>query len=482
MKSRKTSSAVKPSLDSVVEALSLKINKVFRLEDYLFKEQLDFVRDPSAFKVGVTSRRAGKTVSCAADLVYTALETEDVVCLYVTLARTVAKRNIWPEIKRINRKFKLGLELNESDLSATTPNGSVIYLSGASDKTEIEKFRGLAIKKVYLDECQSFASYIQELIDEVLAPALMDYAGSLILIGTPGPVPSGYFWESAEHPVKSKGFSQHRWSFFNNPHIQIKSGRTHQEMLDRELKRSGLAIDAPKIRREWFGEWVLDRNSLVFQYDGSKCHFERLDAGDYEFILGVDVGFNDADALALIAWSPDTRNTYLLEEHITKKQGVTELAEQIRALQSKYSISKIVIDTGGLGNKISEEMSRRFGIALEPADKTRKAEYIELLNDDLRTGRFKAKRDGRFAQDCMKVEWDFDKSRPDRKVVSDRFHSDICDAALYAFRASLAYTHTATRKPPKYGSKEWADETAERLEEEALEHFLKQEELEKDPF
>ena len=56
-------------------------------------------------------------------------------------------------------------------------------------------------------------------------------------------------------------------------------------------------------------------------------------------------------------------------------------------------IYKIVIDQGGLGLKIAEEMRRRHGVPVEPADKKLKAENVGVLNDELRMGRFKAKAD-----------------------------------------------------------------------------------------
>jgi len=471
----------KPSLEKVVSELQKRQIKPFKVEEFLFKQQLDFVLDPARFKTAVTTRRSGKTVSCSADLTWTALENDEVVCVYVTLTRGVAKRNIWPEFKKLNRKFKLGAEFNESDLSIQFPNGSIVYLSGAADKADIEKFRGLSIKKVYLDECQSFPIYIQELIDEVLAPALMDHAGSLILIGTPGPVPAGYFYDCSQNAT----WSHHFWSFFDNNHFPaLKKGYTHHEILKEELERTGLSVDHPKIQREWFGKWVLDRNSLVYHYSPDKCDYSgTLPAHDYIFILGIDIGFHDADALAVLAYSEETRSTFLVEEIVTTRQGITELADQIKLLQSKFNIEKMVMDTGGLGKKISEELSSRYQITVEPADKTRKVEFIELMNDDLRTGRFKARKTSQFASDCMKVEWDFEKSTPDKRRISDRFHSDICDAVLYAWRASYSYMHEPKPKKPKWGTKEWADQEAERLEEEALEHFTRLEEEEhKDPW
>jgi hypothetical protein len=142
----------------------------------------------------------------------------------------------------------------------------------------------------------------------------------------------------------------------------------------------------------------------------------------------------------------------------------------------QYDITKIVVDTGGLGKKISEELTRRYRIAVQPAEKIRKIEYIELMNDCLRTGKLKASRNSVFAMDCMRVEWDLDRSTPDKKVISRRFHSDICEAVLYAWRESYSYSHVPDKVKPVYGSKEWELEETARLEAEAEEFFKNQEE------
>lgn len=468
-----------PKLNEVLAELEKRKKLPFQLQNYLFDKQLDFVNDPFPFKIAVTTRRSGKTVSCAADLMYTANENKDVVCLYITLSRSNAKRIVWPELKRIDRQFKLGCEFNEGDLCVRFTNGSMIYCSGANDRSEIEKFRGLAIKRVYIDECQSFPAYIEELIDDVIAPALMDYSGTLCLIGTPGPIPSGYFYDCS----RSAAWKQYNWSFFDNPFIPAKSGKTHKEILDRELKRRGVTLDNPSIQREWFGKWVLDSDSLVYKYDGGKSGYDVLPSNKWNYILGVDLGFNDADALAVLAWSESSTSTYLVEEQVTRHQGITELVEQINTIRLKYDVSKIVVDTGGLGKKIAEELSKRYLIHVQPAEKVRKVEFIELMNDDLRTGKLRAKADSDFALDCMRVEWDMDKSTPDKKVISKRYHSDICEAVLYAWRESYSYTHAPVKPKATYGSPEWAKEQTTQMEEEAQAFFEEQERLKnEDPF
>jgi hypothetical protein len=434
----------------------------FRIEQYLFDKQLKFVQDPAPFKVAVTTRRAGKTISCVADLTSTALANEGCIVLYVTLSRKNAKRLVWPEFKKLNRIYQLGAEVNESDLTLTYPNGSVAYILGAADRTSIEDFRGLAIKKAYLDESQSFPSYIEQLIDDVLGPALMDYDGQLILIGTPGPIPNGYFFDLS----RNSNWSHHHWSFFDNPKLPfLKKGLSHQDMLARELKRRGVKATDPSIQREWFGKWVVDESSLVFHYNKDKNDYGQLptDGHSWTYLLGVDLGFEDSDALAVLAYTDSDPNIYLVEERIDKHQDLTRLFSQVAELNDKYKFDKIVVDTGGLGKKIAEEMAKRWGQAVVAADKARKAEKIELFNDALRTGRFKAKSGSRFAHDSAKVEWDHDKSTPERLVISDRFHSDICDAVVYAYTESYHYTYEAPNKEPEFGTKAWSDREAEDM-------------------
>lgn len=449
----------------------------FQLNQFLFDKQIEFVTDKRPFKVAVCSRRAGKTIACAADLIYTSLLTPEIVCLYITLARTNAEKIVWPELKKINERFKMKAKFDEVKLSMTFPNGSVIYCSGAKDSSEIEKFRGLALKKVYVDECQSFRSHLKELIDDVLVPALMDYDGSLILIGTPGPVPAGYFAEISGASQKSKAYvadedpdeeefnwARFHWTFFDNPHIARKSKKTHEQVLRRALKMRGVPITDPSIQREFFGKWVMDSSSLWIKYNASLNHFDKLEPNrHWNYILGIDLGFNDADALAVLAWGEHTDKIYLVEETVVAKQDLTDLVDAIKHVQSRYDISKMVIDEGGLGKKMAEELRRRHSIPVHAADKARKQENVAFLNDALRTGRFMAKHDSRFAQDTLLVEIDWDKSTPDRIRVSDKYHSDIIDAVLYAFRESHAYAYEPPDLAATPGTPEWYKEEEERM-------------------
>src|SRR6202453_3491920 len=185
----------------------------FVLSEHCFPEQLAFILEEESYATAVCSRRAGKTVACAADLVDTTQRRPGTISLYITLSRASAKRIIWPEILELNRRYQLGGLTNIADLSMTFPNGSVIYLSGAKDKSEIEKFRGLPLALCYIDEAQAFGSFIEELIDHVISKALYDYNGRLRVIGPPPPIPVGYFHKICH----SSEWSHHQWNMLVNP-------------------------------------------------------------------------------------------------------------------------------------------------------------------------------------------------------------------------------------------------------------------------
>jgi len=413
----------------------------FSITDFCFDKQLAFVQDPAKFKTAVCSRRAGKSHACIADMYHTAKSFPAINVVYITLNRRSAKRIIWRELTTLISQYEINADgspncqINNTELSITLNNKSTIFLAGADDEGEIDKFRGLAIKKVYIDEAQSFRSYIKELVNDVLVPALYDYDGSLILIGTPGPVPNGYFYDASNNP----SWAHHHWTVYDNPWISRKSGKPVSEIIATANARRGINESHPTHLRENLGIWVKDPNSLVFAFDPALNTFDSLtqtQLDDMQFIFGIDIGWKDADAIAVIGYNFTEKVVYLVEELITSKQTISDLVNQIKALQSKYKPIKMVMDAGALGKKIQEEILQRYGLFIEAAEKQRKLEFIELMNDDLRTRRLKVFSGSRFAEDAWRVEWDRDGSK---QKVSDRFHTDIGDALLYGWRESRHY-------------------------------------------
>lgn len=438
-----------------------------------FLQQNAFIEDPSKFILASCSRRAGKTTALAYRFAKTMDKNPNSQCLYLALTRESAKEILWNALIELNLQHKLGWQFRESNLEVKAPNGASLILYGADQTNFINRLRGRKYPGIAIDEAQSFGPHLEGLINDVLVPAMVDYEDAwLALTGTPGPVPLGYFYEAAANG--KYGYSVHTWTLRENPTL-----KNVDRFLAELMERQAWDNNHPTYLREYCGRWVLDVQALWIQYKEAKNDYDQLPPAKWTYILGIDLGYKDADALAVLAWSETDANTYLVEEIITPQQGITELVEQVNVLIKKYDIVKIVCDQGGLGLKIAEEMRRRHQIPVVGAEKQRKQEAVKFLNDTLNQGRFKAKADSQFAQDSYLVQIDYDKTTPDRIVVKKNFHSDIIDAVIYAFRESPAFTYQKPIKKPKHGSPEWADEEVSEMERAAEEYFKNLEDAEK---
>ncbi len=475
--------------DLVFKELISRGRSKFRLEDYLFDKQLAFIQDSCPFKVANCSRRAGKSTGVAADLVMTALMFPECTALYITGTRADAKKIIWAEVLKFNRTYSLGGKPNVSELSVAFSNGSIVRLAGAKDEAEVEKIRGQLppVKKAYIDEAQNIRDRVLvKLIDDVLEAALLDYSGSMALLGTPRPVQAGYFYRISHNlddnykPLKSSVWSVHHWTFFDNPHIARKAKTTHQALLERVLTRRGVTVSNPSIQREFFGKWENDADSLVVRYNAALNNYDDVPNLTH-YVLGVDIGHDDADAIAVIGWNESSPKCYLVEEYLKRGQGITELADAIEKFVRIFNPVKVVIDTGGLGKKIAEELRRRRALPLVAAEKTRKFEFIELMNDALRTGNLMAKVTSQFAEDSSLLEWDKD-AKLDKPKVKDTFHSDIIDAVLYAYREAMHWLYRPEVLKAPFKSPEYFAQLEAEMEEAARNSMTKKEENELEGF
>ena len=447
----------------------------FLFDEFCFEKQVDFFRGSgSRFRNAVCSRRAGKTVGIAADMIDAALENNEANLLYITITQQQARAIIWSDLIKIVEEYELECKMDNVRLTITFPNKSKVYIAGAKDRTEIEKFRGWKLLKCYIDESQSFRSYLKESINDIIIPALRDKRGQLYLTGTPGPVKAGIFYEYSQ----SKNWKAHHWTAFDNPYMHNLPKLDLEEILREETIRRGIDEADPSYIRESFAKWVEDKDALVFKFSKAKNIYTELPTqGDWNYIIGIDIGYNDSDAIAVIGYNTYYKKVYLVDEHVKNKQNISQLVEVINEYKDLYKPIRMVMDAGALGKKIQEELRMRHGLNIEAAEKTRKVEFIELLNDDLRTEKFKAFKNSIFEEDCMLVQWDKDSKirNPERPKISDTYHSDICDAVLYAWRECRHYLSEKPLEKPRDGTNAYMEELEAKEAREC-------EERKKDPY
>jgi hypothetical protein len=450
-------------------------NHYLKSADAIFERQnpvqKSFLRDKCRKKGLLAPRRTGKSWAICAKLFIQCLTVPYSNCVYATLTKGAARGILWALMHRYNDEFGLGIKFNNTNLTATFANKSHIALVGAENHGEIDKLRGQGYDIVCIDECKSFpADVLEEFIDEVIVPALLDRGGELILAGTPGAILQGPFYDvtcgrlGVTHKrfgakwEKGKRFeySVHKWKLSDNTSLpDLEKDAT-------EWKDSkGLADDDPRWIREYLGEWIASDDALVYKYnkygDGRNDFIPRgvknygLQEEGYEYILGIDIGFDDPTAFVVIACKPTDRNLYVLHGEKTSHLTVPEIADKIIELQNAYGgFAAIVCDFGGLGKTVWETIMAQYGIPLIPAKKSEKLDYIELLNSDFLGGFVKIKDGTPLATELKTLQFDHTGIKEHPSCPNH-----LCDALLYVWRYSYHTYRESATKEPTFGTREY---------------------------
>jgi hypothetical protein len=252
---------------------------------------------------------------------------------------------------------------------------------------------------VVIDEASKFRPAVLDyLIEAVIEPALMDKSGALIMTGTPTTNASGTFYKATSDGIP--GWRQFFWIAEQNPHMAAQWAAA----VAKKRKENPRIDENAEFRREYFGEWVLDSSDLVYQVDEALNVVDIAppieDGGWAGFVIGCDIGWQDATAMSVLGWRRGKPDIWVLESHKARRLLPDKIAERLRDLQSRYPNAPIVVDTGhaskaqtesmggGLGQRtVAQELGYRYGIATFPTEKADKPTWIKTYNADLVAGR-----------------------------------------------------------------------------------------------
>lgn len=440
-----------------LSAVVSELEKRLGLFADLFPQQWRLVADPSRKKAALCGRRAGKTRACAAYLVETAKRYPRTISVYIALTRLSAKRIIWSMMHELDHKYGLKLQYQITELTIRLPNRSEIWVCGCDDEQQMERLRGNAYKLVIIDEAASFGPHLRPLIEEVLEPAMIETDGTLVLIGTPSVQCWGMFHEATTSP--SSMWSSHHWTVLDNPHIP-----NAKEWLETRMKENQWDAGHPIYRREWLGQWNRDKTGLVVKYNADNIipSSQLPKLSTMTNVLGVDLGYNDNTAFQVCSSDPSLPRCYLHAGYKTPRMDVTAVAEKIRWYLDTMPIYRVVVDHGGIGKMLCEELKLRFNLPIHEAKKTDKLGAIELLNGDLYSKRVVV-----VEGEPVLREWDvlmWDKDKPGRE--DGRFENDLSDASLYSYREAVHWSYLAPKRKPAPGTQEYWDAIEGEIEEE----------------
>ncbi len=438
-----------------------------RVRAWRFPAQQAFADDPARRKLARKGRRAGGSENLATILLEKADIFKGSVVPYVTLTKGTARRILWPKLKRLDRTLGLGLRFNETELRATLPNESAVWLTGADKANEIEKIRGgdQGHPLIAIDEVQAFGPFLRDLVEDVSDAAVAEFDGQILMCGTPNASCAGYFFDADNSANGVSGWSSHHWTLLDNPFFRAGAG---QAFLDQKLKERGWTEETPAFRREYLGLWHRSDEDLCYGgfLETRNCYGGDLPVGiDWYHVMGIDVGFDDSFALKTWAYSAMHPKAYERDFFSARGMTVTQMANVVNEVRARAHLRRkltaIVVDQGGLGKAIAEDWRQHHNIPCEPAKKSEKRSYIQMMSGDFRMDLIKVLRSDRpYINQLSQLQWAEDGVHED-----PRMPNDDCDGGLYGWRKARNWMYRAPAKVPEPGTPEAIEAESARMRE-----------------
>jgi hypothetical protein len=455
--------------DAILAKLRARFERKPIPETYGFEEQITYVRSPAKRKAAFTPRRSGKSNSFALELLEDAFVFPRRKQLYIGLSKDSAENAIWRDclesiLMQVLKpeQYHYGTVKRRLELW----NGSVIQLAGMdSSPQDMKRILGGKYHRAIVDECQDYTQDLESLVEGCLWPAVKDWSnkggGFLELGGVPGTQMGEHYWyrvtkqKSDGSPAADRmpGWDVHSWTMADNPYMRLEF---QQELERRSRERGPAHAQDPIFRREWLGQWVLDETDVVYKFSAnantigasSQTALSLLSGRGWTYIMGLDLGWEDATAFVVCAYRRDDPHFYVVESKKVSHTTISLIGAEIVGYRSRYPIETIFVDSGsGTGKLVAKTLAGEFTLPVQPAEKREKETAIARMNSDFLAGKV-------LAIDSLNrelaAEWSalvVDRRARSKGIFleSERHQNHLADAALYAHRHSV---HQFQREKP----------------------------------
>ncbi len=461
-------------LEAVEAKAKTDASVIPNLVDEKFQVQKQFIEDGAQLIAALCTRRAAKSFSAAKRLVRAMYKHPGCSCLFIALTRESAKKILWKDVlKVINRRWKLGATFNETELSMRLPNGSILYLLGVdTSEDEKEKLLGQKYAEVCIDESASYTIDLHALVYGILKPGVADYRGTICLVGTPGNLKKGLFFDLTEgqdprNPGRwtKQGWSCHRWSTLDNPYM---ADNWKEEIAQLIADNPGIE-ETPLFQQNYWGVWVIDDSKLVYRYmpvrndfNGELPVYER---GEWHYVLAIDLGFTDACSFTICAYHDHDRTLYVVLSYKKAGLDITATSEHADSLKAKFPIEQTVID--GANKQAVEELNNRKGLMADTADKTGKADFIDIMNAEFIQGRVKLSPDTQPLKDeYAGLIWDPRQLLKGKRVEHPGCQNHCTDGGLYGWRFCWQYLAELLKPKPQRNTAAYFEEQQRAAQQE----------------
>ena len=411
---------------SILAALNAGYVPPWSPRDLLHDGELALFIEEARNVVVVAGRRWGKSHTAVARGIDECRKADGVAVCYIAASRPSVKKMAWRTLKDLNRVHRFGGLANESELSMTFPNGSTFYLLGVDTEALADKVRGIQkLALCVVDECQRYKpDLLNYLLRDCVRPALRDVRGRLWVMGTPNPLGKvGALWERWE----SGRFAKHGGTIYDN--TKLGTREQTEAIIAEDLAAEGQTKESSWFRREYLAIWEADHEAQVYQFSDEANVYDELPDNLTHFYAAGDIGVKGSDAVIVCGWADDDPTLYLVYEFIKAGQTDDDLGLVLAGPVMDYDPVQIDLDGGGGGLKTVRTLQARYpGLPILEAVKPPINQQVAALNDRLRNGRLKVRRDSRFRREVRQSAW---VNGVVNGKIEEHGHSDVVPAARY---------------------------------------------------
>lgn len=415
-----------------------------RFRSILGPEQLGVVDDEAAKTAVCGGRRCGKTTTFIGASLKAFEERPRAGVVYFAPSDEQGVNIIWEEIREHNATYDLGLKERWSE-KWWIRGGRKIEVIGFNKRADVERARGRKFDLLWIDEAQLGPDWFAKKMEAAAFPTIIDYRGRIVLSGTPSEVADGLFFD-AFHATDGSWSNRHTWNASRNPFF-LRQGR---DALAEARQRLNLTEQSIIYRREWLAEWIVDPDALVYFIPDAAVRVSPAPTY-FAHVLGLDLGWKDHDAIAAVGVEPLRQWSHLRHVETKGQQTNHQLFRRLMDLAPHFpgangAAPTVVYDPAGHATRKTIETFRADAPKLNwvQAEKARKVEFIQLLNDDLRSGQTFVEPNSLMLKEAKRLRW----KRPG-KLAEDADHSDPGDAWLYSWRHARDMLRELPKKEPK---------------------------------
>lgn len=436
-------------------------------ENFLFDKQIAFVEDPNRTKALLTSRRAGKTTVLGYCLLDAILRNPGMNVPFISFTRESGKLIIVPIISELCEKLGITYKVHQAlgDISFPATKNKIL-VRGLDNSAQTNKLRGNKFPFVAIDECQNLGADLKEFIEEVIEPCLLDTGGTVVLAGTPGEVQAGPFYEITTGRIP--GWSIHEWTLLDNPYLLKDNPHfsNAHDVLEDVKKKKGWTDETPSFIREYLGKWTQEYDYKVFQLGvnniidlskNSQSINDEFNTKDWEYGLGVDLGYDSDSAYLVVKFSRDLGVVLVVDEYSQKAMTNGDHFKKILELEERHgNFSFVVGDSGGYGKSVVESLRREYGVNILSAEKTNKTAAIQDVNDLFKSNRLFVDRACPITiHQLSTLLWYKNALQSGKKLENTKsFSNHQTDALIYCIRTMKLSGGSWEREEPLPGSPE----------------------------